>query len=278
MTKQEITMNNTNGDAATTSATGRYVPVNGLALYYEEHGAGEPLIVLHGGVGAHEMFGPNLPVLAAARRVIAVHLQGHGRTADIDRPLRYEFMADDIAAMLTHLGIPTADLLGYSLGAGVALQTAIRHPARVRKLIALSRPCQRDGWYPEVRASFDQMGPETGRFMSQSPLSQLYPSVDWPTLFAKLGDLERQDYDWSAQVAQLTMPVLLMFADADSVRPSHILEFYGLLGGGQRDAGLDGSGRSVNRLAILPGCTHYDILSSAAVAQAVTPFLEAPIL
>lgn len=270
-------MSSTNGDTATTGATGRYVPMNGLALYYEEHGAGEPLIVLHGGVGAHEMFGPNLQALAAGRRVIAVHLQGHGRTADIARPLRYELMADDIAALLAHLGIPTADLLGYSLGAGVALQTAMRHPAMVRKLVAISRPCKRDGWYPEVRASFDQMGPETGRFMSQSPLSQLYPTVDWPTLFAKLGDLERQDYDWSAQVAQLTMPVLLMFADADAVRLSHILEFYGLLGGGQRDAGLDGSGRSVNRLAILPGCTHYDILATAAVTQAALPFLDAPL-
>lgn len=269
-------MSITNGDTATTGATGRYVPVNGLSLYYEEHGAGDPLIVLHGGVGGHEMFGPNLPVLAASRRVIAVHLQGHGRTADIDRPLRYEFMADDIAALLAHLGITKADLLGYSLGAGVALQTAMRHPAMVRKLVAISRPCTRAGWYPEVRASFDQMGPETGRFMSQSPLSQLYPTVDWPTLFAKLGDLERQDYDWSAQVAQLTLPVLLMFADADAVRLSHIMEFYGLLGGGKQDAGLDGSARPVARLAILPGCTHYDILYTPAVAQAATPFLEAP--
>lgn len=270
-------MSVTNADNATTGATGRYAPVNGLNLYYEEHGAGDPLIVLHGGVGGPEMFGPNLPLLAASHRVIAVHLQGHGRTADIDRPLRYELMADDIAALLVRLGIPTADLLGYSLGAGVAVQTAIRHPAVVRRLVVVSRTCKRDGWYPEVQASFDQMGPETGRFMSQSPLSQLYPAVDWPTLFAKIGDLERQDYDWSAQVAQLTLPVMLMFADADAVRLSHIMDFYGLLGGGQRDAGLDGSGRSVNRLAILPGCTHYDILSTAAVAQATLPFLEAPI-
>jgi pimeloyl-ACP methyl ester carboxylesterase len=273
----DITMSSTNGDTAATVAAGRSVRVNGLSLYYEEHGAGDPLIVLHGGIGGPEMFGPNLPLLAAARRVIAVHLQGHGRTADIDRPLRYELMADDIAALLAHLEILSADLLGYSLGAGVALHTAMRHPEMVRKLVAISRPCKRDGWYSEVRASFDQMGPETGRFMSQSPLSQLYPTVDWPTLFAKIGDLERQEYDWSAQVAQLRMPVLLMFADADAVRLSHILEFYELLGGGQRDGRLDGSGRSVNRLAILPGCTHYDILATSAVAQAALPFLEASI-
>lgn len=272
-------MSRTTGDDAITGATGRYVLVNGLSLYYEEHGAGDgdPLIVLHGGVGGPEMFGPNLPLLAAARRVIAVHLQGHGRTADIERPLRYDLMAEDIAALLAHLGISTSDLLGYSFGAGVALQTAIRHPAVVRKLVAISRPYARAGWYPEVQASFDQMGPETGRFMSQSPLGQLYPTVDWPALFAKLGDLERQNYDWSAQVAGLSMPVMLMFADADAVRLSHIMDFYGLLGGGQRDAGLDGSARSVHRLAILPGCTHYDILATTAVAQVALPFLEAPL-
>jgi pimeloyl-ACP methyl ester carboxylesterase len=246
-------------------------------MYYEEHGAGEPLILLHGGVGAHEMFGPNLPLLAASHRVLAVHLQGHGRTGDIDRPLRYELMADDIAALLAYLGIARVDLLGYSFGAGVALQTAIRHPALVRKLVAVSRAYKRDGWYPEVRANFDQMGPEAGRFMSQSPLSQLYPGVDWPTLFAKIGDLERQGYDWTEQVAQLTLPVLLMFADADSVRIEHILEFYRLLGGGQRDAGLDGSRRSPNGLAVLPGRTHYDILATAAVARLALPFLAAPL-
>jgi pimeloyl-ACP methyl ester carboxylesterase len=244
-----------------------------MSMYYEEHGVGEPLILLHGGVGAHEMFGPNLPRLAASHRVIAVHLQGHGRTADIDRPLRYELLADDIAALLAHLCIARADLLGYSFGAGVALQTAIRHPALVRKLVAVSRAYKRDGWYPEVRATFDQMGLETGRFTRQSPLSPLYPGVDWPALFAKIGDLERVEYNWTEQVAQLTLPVLL-FADADAVRLEHILEFYRLLGGGQRDAGLDGSGRSPNRLAILPGCTHYDILATAAVAQLALSFLD----
>jgi pimeloyl-ACP methyl ester carboxylesterase len=262
---------------ASHKATGKYAAVHGLQLYYEEHGTGDPLIVLHGGVGGPEMFGPNLPALASIRRVIAVHLQGHGRTADIDRPLRYEHMADDIAALLTHLGIPRADLLGYSLGAGVALQTAVRHPERVRKLVVVSRPCAREGWYPEVRASFDQMGPETGRFMSQSPLSQIYPNVDWPTLFAKIGDLERQNYDWSAQVAALTAPALLVFADADAVRTEHIMEFYALLGGGKRDAGLDGSARPTAQLAILPGCTHYTILATPLVATLATPFLEAPI-
>ena len=262
--------------ASSQTAEGNYAFVNGLNVYYEVHGTGEPLILLHGGVGGNEMFGPNLPALAETRRVIAVNLQAHGRTADIDRPLRFEHMADDLAALLAHLQLERADVLGYSLGAGVALQTAIRHPEAVRKLVVVCEPCKRDGWYPEVLASMDQMGPAIGEGMRHSPLAALYPNVNWATLFTKLGDLLRQDYDWSAGVAAIRAPVMLVFADADSVRPAHVVEFFGLLGGGQRDAGLDGSARPTARLAILPGLTHYTILSTTAVAEAVRPFLEAP--
>jgi pimeloyl-ACP methyl ester carboxylesterase len=262
--------------ASNKDAKGSYASVNGLNVYYEVHGTGEPLILLHGGIGGNEMFGPNLPALAETRQVIAVNLQGHGHTADIDRPLRFEFMADDLAALLAHLHIPRADVLGYSLGAGVALQTAIRHPEVVRKLVVICEPFKRDGWYPEVLASMDQMGPAIGEGMQRSPLAKLYPDINWAALFTKLGDLLRQDYDWSVGVAAIKAPVMLVFADADSVRPAHIVEFYGLLGGGKRDAGLDGSARPTARLAILPGLTHYSILSSTAVAEAVRPFLEAP--
>jgi pimeloyl-ACP methyl ester carboxylesterase len=130
---------------------GAYAEVNGLSLYYEVHGEGEPLILLHGGVGAIEMFGEVLPLLARGRRVIGVDLQAHGRTADIDRPMTYEAMADDMAALIEHLGVGEADVMGYSLGGGVALQTAIRHPEAVRKAVLVSTPFKRDGWYPEVR-------------------------------------------------------------------------------------------------------------------------------
>lgn len=142
---------------------GKYVNVNNLNMYYELHGTGRPLILLHGGVGASEMFGPILPDLAENRQVIAVHLQAHGRTADIDRPLSFELMADDIAALVKHLGSEKADIMGYSLGAGVAMQTAIRHPDLVRKLVVVSAPVKRDGWYPEVLEDMAQMGPEIGR-------------------------------------------------------------------------------------------------------------------
>jgi pimeloyl-ACP methyl ester carboxylesterase len=255
---------------------GKFAPVNGLKLYYELHGSGEALVMLHGGVGASEMFGDNLAAFAADRQVIAVHLQGHGRTADIDRPLSYELMADDISAMLKYLRIERADILGYSLGGGVALQTAIRHPEMVRKLVVISTPARREGWYPEVLEGFDQMGPQAARYMDQSPLSQLYPNVNWAKLFTKIGELQRQDYDWSREVAGLGMPILMAYADADAIRLQHIMEFIALLGGGQRDAGLDGSARPAARLAILPGQTHYDIALSPALAAVIRPFLDAP--
>ncbi len=271
MTKSTIDSNITNKDAR-----GRYASVNGLNMYYEIHGTGKPLILLHGGVGGIEMFGPNLPELAKTQRVIAVDLQAHGRTADIDRPLRFELMAEDIAALLKHLGIETADIMGYSLGGGVALQTAIRHPEVVRKLVIVSAAFKREGWYPEVLASMAQMGAAAAEGMKQSPLYNLYPGVDWAKLFTKLGDLLRQDYDWSKEVAAIKAPTMIIFADADAIRTTHVMEFFGLLGGGQKDAGLDGSGRPAAQLAILPGLTHYNIGSSPALATVVTPFLDAP--
>ena len=260
-------------------ATSGYAPVNGLQLYYEIHGSGEPLLLLHGGVAASEVFDHIVPVLAERRQVITVDLQGHGRTRDIDRPLRTELMADDVAALLAHLGLGRADLLGYSMGGGVALQTAFRHPKVVGKLILISMTMQRDGSYPDVLAIFDQMtanAPQMGEMMRQSPLAERYPEADWKTIFAKIGEMVTQAYDWSAQVAAITAPTMLVFADADSIRPEHMVAFYALLGGGQRDAGLDGSLRPVARLAILPGTTHYDILGFPGLTDMVIAFLDAP--
>lgn len=264
----------------TTPQTG-YAPVNGLNLYYEIHGIGTPLILLHGGFGATGMFGELLPALAAHRRVIAVDLQGHGRTADSDRPLRFEALADDIAALLAHLGLATATVMGYSLGGAVALQTAIRHPGAVDRLIVVSAPCKRAGWYPGVLAGMDQVGAAAAEAMKQSPMYEHYARIaprpeDWPTLWAKVGDLLQQDYDWSDGVATLAMPTMIVFGDADSVSPAHAAEFFGLLGGGQQDGSWDYSGMTQHRLAILPGTTHYDISTSPALASTVAPFLDAP--
>lgn len=259
----------------TPSQTG-YAPVNGLKMYYEIHGAGEPLILLHGGVVGIDHFRPNLPALARGRKVIAVELQAHAHTADIDRPLSYEAMADDVAALMTYLRLPRADVLGYSLGGGVALQVAFRHPTLIRKLVVVSANFKRAGWYPEVLAAFDQMGPSAGEPLKQSPLAELYPNVNWSVLFGKLGEMLRKDYDWSLDVAAIKAPTMIVFADADSMRTAHVMEFFGLLGGGQKDAGLDGSGRPTAQLAILPGLTHYNISSAAALAAVVIPFLDAP--
>jgi pimeloyl-ACP methyl ester carboxylesterase len=214
---------------------------------------------------------------AEKRQVIALELQGHGRTADIDRPLSYEAMADDIAALISYLGLRQADLLGWSLGGATALQTGIRHPQSVRKLVVVSQPFKRQGWFPEVLAGMAQMTPESAATMKDSHLSRLYPEVDWARLFVKLADLLKKEYDWSKEVAAIRVPTMLVYADADSVRGPHIMEFYGLLGGGQRDAGLDGSQRPVAQLAILPGHTHYDIGLSPVLPGVVNPFLEAPL-
>ena len=267
--------------AGKASSPGRYEDVNGLKLYYEVRGSGQPLILLHGGLGALEMFGPNLAALAQGRQVIAVDLQGHGRTADIDRPLSVALMADDIAALLNHLGIARADLMGYSLGGGVALQTAIRHPEVVGKLVVVSTPFRRKAFYPEILAQQVQVSPAMADAMKQTPMYQLYSSLaprpeDWPRLLSKIGEAMKQDFDLSQQIAGIKATTLIVAGDADIFPPAHAVEMFGLLGGGQRDGGWDGSGRPKSRLAILPGLTHYTIFNAPALAATVIPFLDEP--
>jgi pimeloyl-ACP methyl ester carboxylesterase len=260
---------------------GRYAAVNGLSMYYEVHGTGKPLVLLHGGAGAAEMFDGIMPLLSEGRQVIAAELQAHGHTADIDRPLRYEMMADDIAALIRHLKLGKADVMGYSLGGGVALRTGIQHPEVVRKVVLVSTPCKRQGWYPEVLAAMAQSGPDSAEALKQTPMYRVYERVaprleDWPVLMTKLGELLRREYDWSEEAAGLEAPTMIAFGDADSVRAAHAVEFFELLGGGRRDGGWDGSWMPSSRLAILPGTTHYGIFSSPALASASASFLDAP--
>ena len=186
-----------------------YADVNGLSLYYAEHGSGEPLVLLHGGFGSGEMFGPALAGLARHRRVIAVDLQAHGRTADAGRPLRFETMADDIAALIGHLGLIRSDLMGVSLGGGVALRTAIQHPEAVDRLVLVSAPFRRDGWFPEIGAAMRQFSPAQAEAMKRSPMYESYARIaprpgDWPVLHAKMGELLSRDYDWSAGEAKMS--------------------------------------------------------------------------
>jgi pimeloyl-ACP methyl ester carboxylesterase len=268
--------------AGNTPAKTGYAPVNGLSVYYEIHGSGEPLVLLHGGLMSVAMEGDLIAQLSKTRQVIALDLQAHGRTADIDRAITSEAMGDDVAGVMKYLAVLKADVMGYSLGAGTALQLTFRHPEMVRKLVVVSTPFKRDGWYPEIRAAMSQMGPDTAEMMKSSPLYQTYSKVaprpqDWTVLVTKVSDSLKKDYDWSANVAAIKIPVMLVFGDNDAISPPHAAEFFALLGGGKKDAGWDGSGMSTSRLAILPGATHYNITSSPALVPTVVPFLDAPV-
>ncbi|HEV3069730.1 MAG TPA: alpha/beta hydrolase [Streptosporangiaceae bacterium] len=269
--------------ASGTPGTGQYAKVNGISLYYETHGAGRPLILLHGGLGSGEMFGPILPALTERHLVIAPDLQGHGRTADIDRPLDIRLMADDIAALIDHLGLDKPDLAGYSLGGGVALQTAVRSPAKVRRLVAASAYIRTDAVYPEMRAQQAQMGAAAAEFMKGTPMYQLYQRVaprpeDFPRLLEKIGESMAKDFDFTEEVRGLGVPTLIVAADADMAPPSHFAEVFSLLDGGLRDGGWQGEGRprGGHALAILPGLTHYSIFSSPLFAAATLAFLDGP--
>jgi len=264
-----------------TNSSGHYANVNGIRLYYEIHGTGKPLILLHGGLGALEMFGPNLPALGEGREIIAVDLQGHGRTADIDRPLSVDLMADDIAALIRHLKLEHPDIMGYSMGGGVALQTAIRHPDVVGRLVVVSTPFRRNGFYPDILAQQAQVTAEAAEAMKQTPMYQLYASVaprpqDWPRLLGKIGETMKKDFDLSKEIAGIKATTLIVAGDADIFPPAHAVEMFALLGGGQRDGGWDGSGQPKSRLAILPGVTHYNMAIAPALAPTVVAFLDEP--
>lgn len=259
---------------------GNYARVNRLKMYYETQGRGRPVVLLHGGAGSTEIFDEALlPVLSKNHMVITADLQAHGRTQDIDRKMRYETMADDIAKLIRHLELEQTNVLGYSLGAGVALRTAIQHPKLVRKLVMVSAPCKRKGWYPEIHAAMARSGKESADRLKKSVLYRTYLKIaprpqDWPLLFSKMGELLKRDYDWSREVAKLNIPVMIAIGDADSVRTSHAVEFFELLGGGKCDAGWDGSKMPKSQLLILPGTTHYNSYNSPLLAQAVATFLN----
>ena len=233
-----------------------YAPVNGLDLYYEIRGSGQPLVLLPGGFMTVEAMGELVPQLATTRRVIGVELQGHGHTADTERALRFELMADDIAALIRHLGLEQADLFGFSLGGGVGLQTAIRHPEVVHKLVLASTAFKRDGWYPEVLAGMASISVDT---FAGTPIHDAYLQTSprpeaWPVFVAKMRHLLSEDYDWTEGVAALTIPTLILVGDADGLRLAHAVEFFGLLGGSKADGDMGGLPRA--SLAVLPATTH----------------------
>lgn len=261
--------------------SGQYADVNGISLYYETLGAGRPIILLHGGLGSGEMFGPVLPALAERHQVIAVDLQGHGRTADIDRPLDVRLMADDVAALIDHLQLDRPDLVGYSLGGGVATLTAAKYPQKVGKLVAASINLRPDSIYPEIRAQQGQVSAEAADFMKDTPMYQLYQRVaprpgDFPKLLDKIGQAMEKDFDFTDDVRGLQVPTMIVAADADMAPPSHAVEIFKLLGGGLRDGGWAGEGRPEggHALAVLPGATHYNIFMSPLFPAVILDFLD----
>lgn len=258
-----------------------YADVNGIKLYHEIHGEGEPLVLIHGGLTTiGEMQGWVEP-LAKTWQVIAVEMQGHGRTADTDRPMSFTTMGDDITALLDHLKIPKADLVGHSFGGASAIRAAIQHPEKVRRLVVISSPYARSGWYPEAQRGMSQVGAAMAENMMQTPTGRF--SKGWPEpkrfpqFLDKMGKIMTEDYDWSADIAKLPMPALLVFADNDSVSQKHVAEFFALLGGGVKEPGWLNAQLSKSRLAVVPGYTHYNFITSAEVPQLVGKFLADPL-
>ena len=257
-----------------------YVSVNGLDMYYEIHGEGQPLVLLHGAFSAiGSSFGNMIPGLAQHRQVIGFDLQGHGRTADIDRPLSVEAMADDVAAALPELGIEQADILGYSNGGSVALHFATRHPQMVRKLVLMSISYSLSGIHPGLMEGMGEMKPE---MMHGSPWHEEYMRIaprpqDFNRLFEKKTQMDKQIKNFSEeQIRGIKAATLLMIGDSDLIRPEHAVEFFRLLGGGvfgDMPPGLPNS-----QLAILPGTSHVGMVDRADwLVPMINEFLDAPV-
>lgn len=270
----------TNNPKETDQETGgHYASVNGLTMYYEVHGTGQPLVLLHGAFSAiGTSFGALLPELAGSRQVIAFELQAHGRTADIERPLSLEQMADDVAAALRQLEIQQADIFGYSMGAGVALHLAIRHPDVLHKLVLASVTYNLGGVHPGLMEGLGEMKPE---MMFGSPWHEEYTQIaphpeNFASLFAKKTQMDRGIQDFPAEtIRAIKAPTLLIIGDSDLVRPEHAVEMFRLLGGGV--FGDMPPGLPHSQLAVLPGTSHVSLVYRADLLLPIlTSFLDAP--
>jgi pimeloyl-ACP methyl ester carboxylesterase len=258
-----------------------YADVNGIRLYHEIYGHGEPLVLIHGGLTTISQMQGWVQPLAERWQVIAVEMQGHGRTADTDRSMNFAVMGDDIAALLDHLRIPNACLVGHSFGGASAIRAAIQHPEKVRRLVVISSPYAKYGWFPESQRGMSQVGSAMAANMMQTPtgrFSKQWPEPQrFPQFLDKMGKMLSEDYDWSAEIARLPMPVLLVFADNDSISQKHIAEFFALLGGGVKEPGWLNTQLSRSRLAVVPGYSHYNLITSAEVPEIVGRYLADPL-
>lgn len=270
-------VNHINGQ--TTAESTGYIDANGIDYYYEIRGEGKPLLLLHGGLGNLDMFQPVLPAITTERQVIMVDLHGHGRTELGDREINLIDIGNDLAVILKALNYDQLDVMGYSFGAGAAFRLAVQHPQMVSRLVLVSAGFARDGFFPDILAQQSMVNASAAEMMKETPMYKSYVEVapnpdDFPNLLDNMGSLMAEDYDWSADVKKLNMPVMIIFGDSDMYRPEHMIEFYKLLGGGQRDPGWTGEHMSKNRLAILPGLTHYNIVGSPVMVNTALNFLN----
>jgi pimeloyl-ACP methyl ester carboxylesterase len=266
----------------TPTSTGYADAAEGLRVYYEIYGKGEPIVVLAGGLMDISTMAQTIGPLSRRRQVIGVDLEGHGRTALRATPMSHERNGDDVAAVLRHLKIAKADVAGYSHGADAAIRMTIQHPEMVRNLIVISSAAARDGWYPEVLKGMEGVSSAQAAPMRQTPIYQRYAAVaphadQFPVLLDRMGELMKKDYDWRPEIANLRVPTLLLFADHDAVSMRHIAEFFALFGGGVRDAGWQDKPQYARaRLAIVPGYTHYNFGQGPDIARVIEAYLERP--
>jgi pimeloyl-ACP methyl ester carboxylesterase len=252
-----------------------YAGINGLKMYYEVYGEGKPIVLLHGSYMTIPLnWSHFLPLLSKDRKVIALEMQGHGRTRDIARKFSYEGMADDVSELLKHLKIDRADILGYSMGGGVAFQVAVRHPEQVRRLVVLSGAYAHDGWWPDVEAAFAKFTPD---MFKGTPIQKQYESfgndpAHFPEFVKKVVSIDLQPYDWSKDVKNIQAPIFMAIGDADGVRYEHALELFRAKGGGKMG---DIEGPPDSRLAIIPGTTHIGMTKRTDwLIPMITDFLD----
>jgi len=263
--------------SAQQESTSGYAPVNGINMYYEIHGSGEPVVLLHGAfMTITNNWGGWIDELAKTRKVIAIEMQGHGRTADVARDITYENLADDVAGLLDYLKIPRADLIGYSMGGTVAMECAIRHPDKVRKAVIISSTFRTDGMAPEAVQAIRNL---TADDFKGTPIETEYKKLsptpdDFPKFVQRLAATAAKEYDLGADnLKATTAPMLFIFGDADGIRLAHVAEMFRLKGG---EVHGDMQQRSASRLAILPNTTHVTLMQRIPIiVPMVNDFLDA---
>ena len=254
----------------------------GLQVYYEIYGKGEPIVVMAGGFGDTSSMMEVIRPLSRTRQVIGIDLEGHGRTALRNSAMSHERNGDDVAAVLRHLQIPKADIAGYSHGGDAAIRMAIQHPEMVRNLIVISTAAERDGWYPELLPAMASISSAQLPQFKETPFYKRYIEVapkpdQFGQLMDRMGELMKKDYDWRTEIAGIKAPTLLLFADHDAVSMKHIAEFFALFGGGVKDPGYIGQPQFARaRLAIVPGYTHYNFGMGPDVARVIEAYLTQP--